>query len=46
MPNIAISYRRRDSAQIAGRVTLLWIQRMLAHEPADLLGVHDNATMA
>jgi putative restriction endonuclease len=25
---------------------LLWIQRMLAHEPADLLGVHDNATMA
>jgi hypothetical protein len=25
---------------------LPWIQRMLAHQPADLLGVHDNATMA
>src|SRR5262249_16231007 len=25
---------------------LPWIQRMLPHQPADLLGVHDNATMA
>ena len=25
---------------------LPWIQRMLAHQPTDLLGVHDNATMA
>jgi hypothetical protein len=33
--------RRRDKTP-----PLLWIQRMLAHEPADFLGVHDNATMA
>src|SRR5947207_1799136 len=37
---IVIAIRRRDKAP-----PLLWIQRMLAHEPADLLGVHDNATM-
>src|ERR1035438_7589744 len=24
----------------------LWIQRVLAHEPPDLFGVHDNALMA
>src|SRR5262249_54914497 len=38
---IVIAIRRRDKTP-----PLLWIQRMLAHEPADLLGVHDNAMMA
>src|SRR6266542_6377288 len=38
---IVIAIRRRDKTP-----PLLWIQRMLVHEPADLLGVHDNATMA
>src|SRR6266478_2255278 len=38
---IVIAIRRRDKTP-----ALPWIQRMLAHEPADLLGVHDNATMA
>src|SRR5262245_1335913 len=38
---IVIAIRRRDKTP-----PLLWIQRMLAHEPADFLGVHDNATMA
>ena len=37
---IVIAIRRRDKTP-----ALPWI-RMLAHEPADLLGVHDNATMA
>ena len=35
---IVIAIRRRDKTP-----PLLWIQRMLAHEPADFLGVHDNA---
>jgi hypothetical protein len=38
---IVIAIGRRDKTP-----PLLWIQRMLAHEPADLLGVYDNATMA
>src|SRR3981189_3849863 len=38
---IVIAIRRRDEAPAPLR-----IQRVLAHEPADLLGVHDNATMA
>jgi hypothetical protein len=38
---IVIAIRRRDKTP-----PLPWIQRMLAHEPADLLGVYDNATMA
>src|SRR5262249_25015460 len=37
---IVIGICRRDKPPV-----LLWIQRMLAHEPTDLLGVHDNATM-
>src|SRR6516164_9200162 len=36
-----IAIRGRDKTS-----PLPWIQRMLAHQPADLLGVHDNATMA
>src|SRR6201984_2242690 len=38
---IVIAVRRRDKTP-----PLLWIQRLLAREPADFLGVHDNATMA
>src|SRR3974390_1104344 len=38
---IVIAICRRDKPPV-----LLWIQRMLAHEPADLLGVHDHATIA
>src|SRR5262245_26323538 len=38
---IVIAIRRRDKTPPP-----LWIQRMLAHESADFLGVHDNATMA
>src|SRR6516164_2923495 len=38
---IVIAIRRCDKTP-----ALPWIQRMLAHEPADLLGVHDNAAMA
>jgi hypothetical protein len=37
---IVIAIGRRDKTP-----PLLWIQRMLAHEPADLLGVYDNATI-
>ena len=37
---VVIAICRRDKPPV-----LLWIQRMLAHEPTDLLGVHDNATM-
>jgi hypothetical protein len=36
-----IAIRCRDEAPAP-----LWIQRVLAHQPADLLGVHDHATMA
>ena len=36
-----IAIRRRDEAPAP-----LWIQRVLAHESTDLLGVHDHATMA
>ena len=38
---IVVAIRGRDKTP-----ALPWIQRMLAHQPADLLGVHDNATMA
>ena len=37
---IVIAICRRDKPPV-----LLWIERMLAHEPTDLLGVHDNAAM-
>src|SRR3974377_2620726 len=37
---IVIGIVRRDKPP-----RLLWIQRMLAHEPAGLLGFHDHATM-
>src|SRR5882724_11807541 len=38
---IVIAIRRCDKPP-----PLLWIQIMLAHEPSNLLGVDDNATMA
>src|SRR5512139_2277530 len=38
---VVIAIGRRDKP-----LPLLWIQRMLAHEPTDLLGVYDDATMA
>src|ERR1700675_2027694 len=38
---IVIAIRRRNKPP-----PLLWIERMLAHQPTHLLGVHNRATMA